>query len=279
MRLGAPVFVKQGLQDADFEAQALAHVRKGYRAAYCPEGVSLADPAGIRAAAAAYQKHDVLIAEVGVWRNPLDPDPVKAKAARNYAIERLALADALGARCCVNTLGTSNPDDWAGMAADGYSRDFFDRCVQCYRDVIDAVKPTRTKMTFETMPYYFLDGPDEYIRFLKAVDRPAAGVHLDITNCINSPRRYFDSASFIEDTFKKLGGIAASCHLKDIRMYDEGFVVQFHEVPAGNGGFDMGRVLSCAAAYGDPDLPVMLEHLEDEDQYDRAYKHVESLLK
>ncbi|GHU10796.1 hypothetical protein FACS1894151_10370 [Spirochaetia bacterium] len=274
MRLGAPVFVN----DKDFEAQALANAAKGYRAAYCPEGLSLNDSAGIAAAAAAYKKHDLVIAEVGVWRNLLDPDPAKAKSAREYCIEKLALSDALGARCCVNTLGSYNSDRWYGFAeSSSYGKAFFDAAVQVYRSVIDAVKPKHTKMSFETMPYYFLDGPDEYLGFLKAMDREAAGVHLDIVNCINSPRRYFDTAALIEDTFKKLGPIALSCHLKDMQMYDEDCQVQFREVLAGTGNFNIRHYLVCAQKYGDADLPVMLEHLHSEEEYDRAYKHVSGI--
>jgi sugar phosphate isomerase/epimerase len=274
MRLGAPVFT----EETDFEAQALAHVKKGYKAAYCPKGVSLDDLAGIRAAEAAYKKHNLVIAEVGIWRNPLDPDPVKAKQARDYAERQLALADALGARCCVNVLGSNDSEHWVGAAEGEYSDDFFDRSVQVYRSIIDAVKPKRTKMTLEMMPYYFLDGPDEYKRFLKALDRKEAGVHLDITNAVCSPRRYYDSASLIEDCFRELGALVCSCHFKDIKMYDEGYVIQFREVPIGQGNFDAAGFLRCAARYGDPDLPVMLEHLPDEASYDKAFKNVLELL-
>jgi sugar phosphate isomerase/epimerase len=270
MRLGAPIFSESD----DFEEQALAHVKKGYRAAYCPKGLNLDDSAAVSAVEAAYKKHDVLIAEVGVWNNPLDPDKAKAKAARDFAVQKLALADALGARCCVNVLGSLNTENWGGAACGEYGDDFFGLCVEVYRDIIDAVKPVRTKMSFEMMPYYFLDGPDEYLRFLKALNRPQAGVHLDITNCICSPRRYYNNTSLIEETFQKLGPLASSCHLKDIWLYDEGWVVQFREVPAGAGAFDIARFLRCAGRYGDRDLPVMLEHLDSEAAYDAAFAHV-----
>jgi sugar phosphate isomerase/epimerase len=273
MRLGAPVFI----DELDFEAQALEHVRKGYRAAYCPQGVSLADSAGIAQAVAAYKKHDIVIAEVGIWNNVLDPDPAKAAKAVAYSGSQLALADALGARCAVNIIGSHNPDNWAGAHPAAYTEAFFEQCVETARHIIDQVKPKRTKLTFEMMPYQFLDGPDEYIRLLKAIDRPAAGVHLDICNCVNSPRRYYANSLLIEETFKKLGRAADSCHLKDIMLYDEGTVVQFREVTAGEGGFDIKKHLDCARSYGDADLPVMLEHLANEALYDKAFAYVASL--
>ena len=45
------------------------------------------------------------MAEVGVWRNTLSPDPEIRKASIRYAIGQLELADRIGARCCVNILG------------------------------------------------------------------------------------------------------------------------------------------------------------------------------
>ena len=46
--------------------------------------------------------------------------------------------------------------------------------------LIDAVKPKRTFLSIEMMPWSFPSGPDEYVRLIKAVDRQAFGVHLDV---------------------------------------------------------------------------------------------------
>ena len=40
--------------------------------------------------------HRVVIAEIGVWKNLLDPDPEKAKEAMAYAKGQLALAEETG---------------------------------------------------------------------------------------------------------------------------------------------------------------------------------------
>jgi len=75
VRLGGPIFAKTD----DPEELARAHVKLGYRAAYCPN-VSLADPARIAAVADAFKKHDVVIAEVGRWVNLLDSKPEARQA-------------------------------------------------------------------------------------------------------------------------------------------------------------------------------------------------------
>ena len=97
VRLGGPVFLKSD----DPTLLAKEHRRLGYSAAYCP-AVTLKDSAQLKAIEAAFKAENVVIAEVGAWKNMLDPDPVARKANIEYVSERLALAEAVGALCCVD---------------------------------------------------------------------------------------------------------------------------------------------------------------------------------
>ena len=47
----------------------------------------------------------MVIAEVGAWKNMLDPDPEKRRDNVTYVTEKLALAEMLGARNCVDIAG------------------------------------------------------------------------------------------------------------------------------------------------------------------------------
>lgn len=275
MRLGAPVFVKTN----DPKELAQAHVDLGYRAAYCPGYLTLDDLSAVRAAEKAFAEKDVVIAEVGAWCNPLDRDEKKAKENRAYIAQRLALADELGARCCVNILGSFNERGvWDGPSFDAYDDTFFDAAVETYRDILNQVKPTRSYMTFETMPFYFLDCPEEYLRLLRAIGHPRAAVHLDVCNCVNSPRVYVKNGEMIRRCFHVLAGRIRSCHLKDIVLSDkDGGTVVFREVPAGQGKLDLTTLLRCASRE-DINLPVMLEHLPDEQSYRDAFCHVKGLV-
>ncbi len=67
VRLGGPV---QGRHD-DPEELAREHVKLGYRAAYCP-AVSLDDATRIKAISTSFEKHGIVIAEVGRWVNLVD---------------------------------------------------------------------------------------------------------------------------------------------------------------------------------------------------------------
>ena len=133
----------------------------------------------------------MVIAEVGAWVNMLDPDAEKRRANLRYVIDRMALAEAVGARCCVDIAGSYDPKVWYGPDPKNLSQEFFDATVENCRHVIDEMKPKRTRFTIEMMGWNMPDGPDSYLKLIRAVDRPAFGVHMDVCNGINSPTRFY----------------------------------------------------------------------------------------
>ena len=233
VRLGGPIF----LESSDPVALAREHRRLGYSAAYCPQMATVKDADLLRAIQTAFAAENVCIAEVGAWKNMLDPEAEKRRENLAYVVERCALADAVGARCCVDIAGSYNPESWYGPNQKNLSRDFFDATAVNCRHVIDSVKPTRTKFTIEMMGWNLPDGPDAYLELIRAVDRKAFGVHLDVCNGINSPRRFYENTAFIEECFKKLGPWIVSCHAKDLQWVVE-MNVHFLEVPPGRGKID-----------------------------------------
>jgi len=216
VRLGGPIF----LNSDDPRELAREHRRLGYSAAYCPAAKS-GETERIRAIRDAFAAENVAIAEVGAWKNMLDPDAALRRANVEYVTERLALADAVGARCCVDIAGSFNPKYWYGMHPRNLTTEFFDATVQNCRRVIDAVKPTRTRFSVEMMPWSIPDSPDSYVALFKAVDRRAFAVHLDVCNAVNSPTLFYNNQALIKDCFRKLGQWIASCHAKDLAWVPE----------------------------------------------------------
>ncbi len=271
MRLGGPLFIKTDAPGDWAEAVAAA----GYRAAYCPLRPG-ADRDTVRAYAEAAREADIVIAEVGAWSNPLSPDPETATAARDLCKASLALADSIGARCCVNIAG-SRGNRWDGPDAANLTDETFDMIVATVREIIDAVKPTRSYYTLETMPWMYPDSPDAYLRLIKAIDRKAFAVHLDPVNLVCSPQRYFATGDLIEECFAKLGPHIRSCHAKDIFLRDT-LTVHLDEVRPGEGMLDYPTFLRCMNRL-DADLPLMLEHLPGEDDYRLAAGSIRSVAK
>jgi sugar phosphate isomerase/epimerase len=271
LRLGGPVFLKT----EDPALLAREHRRLGYGAAYCPEFATLSDLKTVREIERSFAAERIVIAEVGAWRNMLDPDPAKRNANLDYVVQRCALADEIGARCCVDIAGSFNKDSWYGPDPQNLSQEFFDQTVQNCRHILDQVKPKRTRFTIEMMGWNLPDGPDAYLELLRAVDRKAFAVHLDICNGINSPRRFYENAAYIRECFKKLGPWIVSCHGKDLKWIIE-YNVRFQEVAPGSGQIDYGAYLEELARL-DADVPLMLEHLSSAAEYDQGRKYIQSL--
>ena len=267
IRLGGPSFANT----EDPEALALAHRKLGYRAAYCP-GVALKDADRIRALSEAFAKHDVVIAEVGRWCNLLDADAEKRRKHLDTVTEGLALAEAIGARCCVDIAGTFSTTSWFGPHPENLSPRAFDAIVENARKIIDAVKPKRARFCYEMMGWALPDSPDSYVRLIKVVDRPAFGVHLDPCNLVNSPERFYHNTALLNECFDKLGQWIVSCHAKDL-TWDVEMNVHFREVAAGKGSLDYATYLKRLAALPHS-APLMLEHLKTADEYAGAREHI-----
>ena len=267
IRLGGPIFLKGD----DPRELAREHRRLGYSAAYCPEA-KVDDSARIREIKKAFAAENVVIAEVGAWVNMLDPDAGKRAKNLRYVAERLALAEAVGARCCPDIAGSYNPTVWYGPHPKNLSQEFFDATVENCRHVIDEVKPKRTKFTIEMMGWSIPDGPDSYLRLIRAVDRPGFAVHMDVCNGINSPAKFYQSGEFIRECFHKLGPWIASCHAKDLQWITE-LNVHFLEVVPGRGEVDY-RVYLTELAKLSVDAPLMLEHLKTAEEYDEGKRYI-----
>lgn len=269
MRLGAPVFGNFSTPDE----WANAARRAGYSAVYCPVD-HRADEQTIRAYADAARRADLVIAEVGAWSNPLSPDERTRREAIEYCQKQLALADQIGALCCVNIAG-SRGEPWDGHHPDNLTEETFDLIVETVRAIIDAVKPTRTFYTLETMPWMYPDSVESYVRLICAIDRPAFAVHLDPVNLICSPQRYYGNAELLRECFRKLGAYIKSCHAKDIILHQR-LTTHLDECAPGKGGLDYRTYLQELDKLP-PDTPLMIEHLATEGEYVEAAQYIRTI--
>jgi len=270
VRLGGPIFKKSD----DPAELAREHRRLGYSAAYCPDS-KVEDEARNREIVKAFAAENVVIAEVGAWKNMMDPDAAKRRENRQYVAQRMALAEAVAARCCVDIAGSYNPASWYGPHPKNLSREFFDATVENCRNVIDAVKPKRTKFTIEMMGWSVPDGPESYLKLIKAVDRPSFAVHMDVCNGINSPTRFYGNTAFIGECFRTLGPWIASCHAKDLEWKVE-LNVHFAEVIPGRGSLDYAAYLKELTKLP-VDAPLMLEHLKTAEEYEEGRKYIQKV--
>lgn len=264
IRLGGPVATF-----SDPKEWVKAVRAKGFSAAYCPVSED-DDEATVKAFEKAASDANILISEVGAWSNPISKNEKERKEAIQKCKKALALADMVGAGCCVNISG-SRGAQWDGPDPENFTKETFDIIVQTTREIIDEVNPKRTFFTLETMPWAYPDSPDSYLELMKAIDRKQMAVHLDPVNMINSPARYYNNGEFIKECFRKLGKFIKNCHAKDISLSGK-LTVHLDEVLLGTGGLDYRTFLTELSKLNN--VPLMLEHLKNDDEYDRAAANV-----
>ena len=216
------------------------------------------------------------ISEVGIWRNTLAADPAERKKWIDYAIGELQMAEEIGAACCVNVVGTPNGPRWDGGYRGNFSAELWAEAVKMIRQIIDAVKPRRTKFCIESMPWMIPSSPDECLRLLEDVDRAEFATHLDVVNMITSPQRFFFNDDFLRECFTKLKGTIVSCHLKDIKLKEE-YTFQLEESACGDGSLDLELYASLASAEN-PFMPMIIEHLETDQEYFDSVEYVKERL-
>lgn len=269
MRLGGPI-----MKEFADPGQWAALVREmGYSAVFFPVDHT-AEPALIAEYAKLARENGWIIAEVGAWSNPLAKDPAIAGAALHYCQKQLALADEVGACCCVNIAGSIG-DKWDGPDRNSFSTETFSRVVDSVRSIIDAVKPTRTFYALETMPWMLPDSADTYRQLIAAIDRPRFAVHFDPVNIINSPRAFYQNSQILDEFFDKLGPEIKSCHAKDILLEDH-LTTHLNEKIPGEGQLDFVTYLTRLNQLH-PDTPIMLEHLEHQAAVEQAAAHVRKI--
>ncbi len=224
----------------------------------------------------AAERAGLMIAEVGIWRNALSPDPDERRKNTDYAIEQLRLADFLGARCAVNVAGAFGPR-WDGHYKENFSEDARRKTIKMVQEIIDTANVKNTFFTLEPMPWMIPTGPQDYVRLLEEVDRDRFKVHLDIINMTNSIDRYYHAEELVDECAELLGDKIRSCHIKDIHL-EEAYTVHMTECAPGCGEFPLRYYVEKMNEI-DPDMPVILEHLNTDEEYIRYMTYLKDELK
>ena len=269
MRLGAPVM--NGIETP--EEWVSYHQKYGYRAAYSPihhidEIKTKKD--FIKAA----KKHDILLAEIGAWSNPMSPDETVRKKAVEHCKQQLFIADETDTICCVNIAGNLG-EPWDGHSHKNFTNEAFEQIVETTRDIIDSVKPKRAFYTLEMMPWMYPYDAESYLELIKCIDRKQFAVHLDIVNVITSPILYYNTPELIKNCFAKLGKYIKSIHVKDITL-SQRLTVHLDEALPGKGNFDHKCLIEEVRKL-DENIPLLLEHLSTQEEYIEAGEYIKSL--
>ena len=109
-------------------------------------------------------------------------------------------------------------------------------------------------------------------RLSELPDRPLARVSALEGNLVNSPQRYFHNGDLVREFIAKLGPQIRGVHAKDTHLEDR-LTTHLNDARPGLGELDY-RVLLTELDRLDADLPLMLEHLPEQSEYELAAAYV-----
>lgn len=213
------------------------------------------------------QDRDIRIAEVGVWDSPHLPDLDKAKNVQTRCLEQFRLAEYVHADCCVNVSGAAG-EKWFYCYRENFDEALYHKNVEFIQRLCDTVKPEHTVYALEPMQWMLPWNPQQYLQFLRDVDRKGFGVHMDIFNFVRDPYSYTHQEELMKEAFSLLGNSIASSHLKDITM-NLGTTVMIQETPIGTGEGKLECYLHHLSQLS-ADAPVLIEHLDTLEEYETA---------
>ncbi len=229
-----------------------------------------------RALGERFREAGVEMSQVGCYTNlECAPGP-----ARDRLFERLRAviraAGAAGARCVVSGVGHMDPDhqeDVFRAHPDNWSDGAMGRLVESCSEAAEVALEAGTRFCVETWVITTLDTPERVGELVRRVGTRGFGILLDPVNLM-SLYTYFENARVIRECFEQAGDAICLVHAKDTRLVESAFTYHVSEVPPGEGILDYRTLLRCMEGLSDPETPLLIEHLSEYEQIERARDHI-----
>lgn len=208
----------------------------------------------------AAEKYDLTIAELGIWKPLLCLDEKQRKENIDFAVSELQFADEIGAKCCVDFIGT-----YKGIRTENsdlnFTEEAYQATVETIKEILNRANVKNTKFALEAMGNMTPWSPEHYVKLINDVNHPQFGVHLDVFNWVKDEKMLLNPHDLIDKCFDLLGDKIISCHLKDLYFDGE----KLNETMCFKGQFDIKYFLDKLVDY--PDMPVIIEHLQTTEEY------------
>jgi sugar phosphate isomerase/epimerase len=199
----------------------------------------------------AFEKHNVRIAVLGCYINPIHPDPATRAALLGWFKEHLRFASDVG--CPVVALETGSVTADYSPHPDNQGEPAFQDMLRSFAKLVAEAERHAVTVGVEAVTVHTVSTPQRMRRLLDTIASPHLRVVLDPVNLL-SPANAHRQRDVIREALDLLGDDIAIVHAKDFVRDGE----TLRTVPAGQGELDYDDVLRWLDANG-RDIPVLLE--------------------
>ncbi|MFC1650907.1 sugar phosphate isomerase/epimerase family protein [Candidatus Latescibacterota bacterium] len=224
----------------------------------------------------ALDQYDILVFEIGGYRNLIHPD----EAVRKENIKRIAYcleaADKIGCPMVGTISGSRNPEgnQWADNYAvhpDNWTLETWNMLIDSLRQILKDTAGMKSVIGIEAQVTTNQDTPLSHRRLMDDMGDERLKVNLDPTNMTHL-YNHFHTTDLINECFDLLGEDIVGCHAKDSYVLPHSQTVHVQEVCPGRGSLDYETYLVRMSKMKYP-RALLPEHIPA-DQFDEAYAYI-----
>lgn len=227
-----------------------------------------------------FRRHDLPICAISGYTNLVHPDPEVRK--RNIAMLKQIIRHAqyLGSPYVISETGTFDPDsDWVHHA-NNKTEDGYEQCRDIVADLVECAREYGAIFCTETYVNNVIGSVEETLRLFSEIDSPSLGLLMDPTNYFED-HNIDDMDNVLNGIFDRLSGLVKIAHAKDVRRAKSNQGVQLANIDAGEshalrgvGAIELPPpglgslnydVYLQRLAKDHPNIPIVIEHLDEED--------------
>ena len=241
-----------------------------------------------------FRRHNLPICCLSGYTNLVHPDPDKRKQNLTHLKKLIEMAHECGTPYVISETGTFDPDsDWVHHPKNKTEEGYAD-CVTVIKDLVDHAEKNGVTFLVETYVNNIIGSIEETERLFADVNHKNLGLLMDPTNYFEA-HNIDDMDTVLNDIFDRLSDRIVISHAKDVKLAKANQGVQMANIDASEAHAlrGVGAIELPAAGLGSlnydlyverlgkdyPNIPIIIEHLE-EDDVPRAKSFVdETLLK
>lgn len=239
-----------------------------------------------------FRRYDLPIACISGYTNLIHPDPEKRVHALNRLKQIIRHARDLGSPFVISETGTFNPEsDWMHHAKNK-TEEGYAECRDVIYELVELAREHGTTFLIEPYVNNVIGSVEATLRLLADINDPHLGLLMDPTNYFDE-RNIDEMDKVLHSIFNALSHKIKIAHAKDVKRSAAGGAVRMANIDAseahslrGVGEIDLPAPGLGALNYDlylnrlsndHPNIPIIIEHLE-EDDVARAKRFVDDKL-
>jgi|GEM_PF-501434 sugar phosphate isomerase/epimerase len=182
--------------------------------------------------------HDLLYYDIGLWMNPIHPDPVLQEQSIKYICEQMEVAARLGVPSVTGNTGSrhKHPTNHGMMHPDTWTGEIWDLTVKTFRRIFKDTAGYGTKWALEARITTNVNTPIAHSRLIEDVGDDRFVVCLAPARMVEYSN-YFNSTGILIECFDRFGELILHGRAKDYLATLTGGAsyIKIDKVPPGDG--------------------------------------------